>query len=159
MSAGPRPISHNRSRLRKSGPLAAALALALLTGGCFATSYQRGYVLDQAALDQVPVGASQEQVILVLGSPSTIATVSGEVFYYISQKTERKVAFMNPDIVDQRVLAIYFGEDRRVRQIANYGIQDGKVFDFVSRTTPTGGQDLSLVRQILGGLLGVGKQN
>lgn len=159
MSAGSRPISHNRSRVRKTGRIAAALVLSFLLAGCFTSSYQRGYVLDQTALDQVPVGASQEQVLLVLGSPSTIATVSGEVFYYITQKTERKVAFMNPDIVDQRVLAIYFDDNRRVRQIANYGIQDGKLFDFVSRTTPTGGQDLSLVRQIMGGLLGMKTQN
>jgi outer membrane protein assembly factor BamE (lipoprotein component of BamABCDE complex) len=158
MSAGSRPISHNRTRVRKSGRIAAAIALSLLVSGCFASNYQRGYVFDQAALDQVPVGASQEQVLLVLGSPSTIATISGEVFYYISQKTERKVAFMNPDIVDQRVLAIYFDKGRRVERIADYGIQDGKLFDFVSRTTPTGGQDLSLVRQIMGGLLGIGSQ-
>ena len=26
----------------------------------------------------------------------------------------------------------------RVRNIANYGLQDGRVFDFVTRTTPSG---------------------
>lgn len=158
MNTGSSRVSHSRNHVRKIGQLVAAITLALLVSGCFATSYQRGYVFDQAQLDQVPIGASQEQVLLVLGSPSTIATVSGEVFYYISQKTERKVAFMNPDIVDQRVLAIYFDKSRRVERIADYGIQDGKLFDFVSRTTPTGGQDLSLVRQIMGGLLGIGAQ-
>ncbi len=158
MSAGSLPILHNQSRIRKTRRLAAAVALSLLVSGCFTSTYQRGYVFDQAALDQVPIGASQEQVLLVLGSPSTIATVSGEVFYYISQKTERKVAFMNPEIVEQRVLAVYFDQSRRVQRIANYGMQDGKLFDFVSRTTPTTGQDLSLVRQILGGLLGIGAQ-
>src|SRR5690606_28869928 len=127
---------------------AAVAGLALLTAGCLATTYQRGYVFDQASLDQVPVGASQEQVLLVLGTPSTVATVSGEVFYYISQQTERKAAFMNPQVVDQRVLAVYFDPERRVQRIANYGVQDGKVFDFVSRTTPTGGEDLSFLRQI-----------
>ncbi len=161
MSARSRKVSHTRMAARKTRGAAAAIALSLLLTACggLTTTYQRGYVFDQAQLDQVPVGASQEQVLLVLGSPSTIATVSGEVFYYISQTAERKVAFMNPEIVDQRVLAIYFGPDRRVQRIANYGVQDGKLFDFVSRTTPTGGQDLSLVRQILGGLLGIGKQN
>jgi outer membrane protein assembly factor BamE (lipoprotein component of BamABCDE complex) len=133
--------------------MAAIFGLSILTAGCFASTYQRGYVFDQASLDQVPVGASQEQVLLVLGTPSTIATVSGEAFYYISQKTERKVAFLNPDVVDQRVLAVYFDKDRRVERIANYGIQDGKVFDFISRTTATGGEELSFLRQIFGNLL------
>jgi outer membrane protein assembly factor BamE (lipoprotein component of BamABCDE complex) len=133
--------------------MAVVLALSLLSAGCLATNYQRGYVFDQAALDQVPVGASQEQVLLVLGTPSTIATVSGEAFYYISQRTEQKAAFLNPQVVDQRVLAIYFDPERRVARIANYGIQDGKIFDFVSRTTPTGGEELNFLRQIFGNLL------
>jgi outer membrane protein assembly factor BamE (lipoprotein component of BamABCDE complex) len=131
--------------------LVLAAAIALLAGGCFTNVYQRGYQLDEAALEQIPVGASQDQVLLVLGTPSTIATVSGEVFYYISQKTQR-TAFLKPEILDQRVLAVYFDENRRVSRIANYGLQDGKIFDFISRTTPTGGEELGLIRQLFRGL-------
>ncbi|OYX84904.1 MAG: cell envelope protein SmpA, partial [Azorhizobium sp. 35-67-5] len=97
-------------------------------------TYQRGYVLSEGALEQVPVGSSQEQVLLVLGTPSTVSTVSGDTFYYISQ-TEKRVAFFKPEVTDQRVLAVYFGKDRRVTRIANYGLKDGKVFDFVTQTT------------------------
>ncbi len=112
-------------------------------------TYQRGYVLSEGALDQVPIGSSQEQVLLVLGTPSTVATVNGEVFYYISQ-TEQRVAFLKPEITDQKVLAIYFDKDKRVTRIAQYGKKDGKVFDFVSQTTPTSGEELSLLRQLVG---------
>jgi hypothetical protein len=35
--------------------------------------------------------------------------------------------------------------------VALYGLQDGRVFDFLSRTTPTGGEDLSFVGQIFKG--------
>ncbi|OYW59771.1 MAG: cell envelope protein SmpA [Novosphingobium sp. 16-62-11] len=111
-------------------------------------TYQRGYVMSEGALDQVPVGSSQEQVLLVLGTPSTVATVNGDVFYYISQ-TQQKVAFLKPEITEQKVLAIYFGKDRRVTRIANYGLQDGKIFDFVTQTTPTSGEELSVLKQII----------
>ncbi len=114
----------------------------------FTQTYQRGYVLDENALQQVPVGSSQEQVLLVLGTPSTVATLSGEAFYYISQKTQQ-TAFMRPEVIDQRVLVVYFSPDRRVTRIANYGLQDGKVFDFISRSTIAGGSDISLVGNIL----------
>jgi outer membrane protein assembly factor BamE (lipoprotein component of BamABCDE complex) len=155
MSSPSLPGSLGRAGARQLRRVAAVLAISFLAAGCFASTYQRGYVFDQASLDQVPVGASQEQVLLVLGTPSTIATVSGEAFYYISQRTEQKAAFLNPQVVDQRVLAVYFDKDRRVARIANYGVQDGKIFDFVSRTTPTGGEELSLLRQIFGNLLGI----
>ncbi len=121
------------------------LALGLMPGGCFGETFQRGYVLPEGALQQIPLGASQEQVLIVLGTPSTVATVSGEAFYYISQRAERPVSFMQPKIVDQRVIAVYFDKNRKVRRVAEYGLKDGKIFDFVSRTTPTGGADLSLL--------------
>jgi len=110
-----------------------------------------GYVLDQEALDSVPVGSSREQVLLALGTPSTTATFDNEVFYYISQKRRRAAQFMKPKIIDRNILAIYFDKDGQVEHIANYGLQDGKVFDFVSRTTPTGGKDQTFIGQVIQG--------
>jgi outer membrane protein assembly factor BamE (lipoprotein component of BamABCDE complex) len=135
--------------------IAGAVALALSLGGClgYDGTVQHGYVLDQRALDQVKIGASAEQVLQILGTPSTTSTVGSEAWYYITQKTERTVQFMNPTVTDQRVVAIYFGPGKRVTRVANYGLQDGMVFDFVSRTTPTGGQEPSFVMNALKGLL------
>ncbi len=126
---------------------AAALVGAALTG-CTGEQFQKGYILPPGALEQIPLGASQDQVLIVMGTPSTVATLDGEVFYYISQRSERVVAFMNQKVVDQRVIAIYFDKDRRVRRLANYGLQDGKIFDFISRTTPTSGQEMNYLTPI-----------
>jgi len=123
--------------------VAAALVLGAPLGGCFTETYQKGYIVPEGALEQIPIGASQEQVLIVLGTPSTVATVSGEVFYYISQRAERRVAFMPQEVVDQRVIAVYFDRNRRVERLANYGMKDGQIFDFISRTTPTSGRELS----------------
>ena len=130
-------------------PLFAAgvIALGLTTAGCITQSYERGYMLQEGALEQVPIGASQEQVLVVLGTPSTVATVSGEVFYYISQRTNQ-TSFMPQKVVDQKVVAVYFDKSRRVERLAHYGVKDGKVFDFISRTTPAGGQELSYLTYI-----------
>ncbi len=134
--------------------LAVGLALALPLGGCLGETFQRGYVLPEGALEQIPLGASQEQVLIVLGTPSTVATVSGEAFYYISQRAERPVAFMPTQITDQRVVAVYFDKNRRVARVASYGIKDGEVFDFVGRTTPTAGSDINLLKSMLQSLQG-----
>jgi outer membrane protein assembly factor BamE (lipoprotein component of BamABCDE complex) len=128
--------------------VAAAIGLAIALGGCFQQTFQRGYVLPEGALEQVPVGSSQEQVLLVLGTPSTVATVSGEAFYYISQRGEKSAAFLPQKVVDQRVIAVYFDNNRRVERLADYGLKDGKVFDYVSRTTPTSGAELSYITYV-----------
>ena len=120
-----------------------ALTVATLLSGCiFTETRQRGYVVPEGALEQVPLGATQEQVLIVLGTPSTVATLSGDAFYYISQRTER-TAFLPQQEVDRRVVAVYFDQNRRVRRLADYGLKDGQIFDFISRTTPTSGTELS----------------
>ena len=126
--------------------LLAAIMLALPLAGCLSEVYQKGYIIPEGALEQIPIGASQEQVLIVLGTPSTVATVSGEAFYYISERAERPVAFMPQKVVDQHVVAVYFDKKRRVERLADYGIKDGKIFDYVSRTTPTGGAELSYIK-------------
>jgi outer membrane protein assembly factor BamE (lipoprotein component of BamABCDE complex) len=118
-------------------------------------TFTSGYVIDQEMLDQVPVGSSREQVLLALGTPSTTATFGNEVYYYISQKRARSAEFQKPRIVSQTVMAIYFGDDDRVNRIAKYGLKDGKLFDFVSRTTPTGGKETTFIGQMVRGLEGV----
>jgi outer membrane protein assembly factor BamE (lipoprotein component of BamABCDE complex) len=135
---------------------AIVFALALAAAGCSGETFQRGYVLPEGALEQIPLGASQEQVLLVLGTPSTVATVSGEAFYYISQKVDRPVAFMQTKVTDQRVIAVYFDRDRKVQRLAEYGMKDGRVFDFVSQTTPTSGNDLNVITTMIHNMQGKG---
>jgi outer membrane protein assembly factor BamE (lipoprotein component of BamABCDE complex) len=149
----------------KSAPsglgLVSLLAVATVVSGCNSSkmlgdlnpgeTFNQGYIVDQQALDMVPVGSSREQVLLALGTPSTKAIFDNEVFYYISQTRRRSVAFEKPKLIDQKVLAVYFGPDNRVTRIANYGLKDGKVFDFISRTTPTGGKDQNFLAQIITG--------
>lgn len=137
------------------------LGAAVSVAGCNAantlnptTRMTQGYIIDEQALELVPPGSSREQVLLALGTPSTTATFDNEAFYYISQTRVRRAAFMNPKLVDQRILAVYFGEDERVERIAQYGMQDGKIFDFISKTTPTGGKDQNFIGQMIAGLAG-----
>ena len=111
-----RPYAANRPSRGARRPLT-CLALAACTGG-FTQHYQRGYVLPEGALEQIPIGSTQEQVLLVLGTPSTVATVSGEAFYYISQRAQQTVAFVPQRVTDQRVIAVYFDKNRRVERLA-----------------------------------------
>jgi len=130
----------------------AVAGLAIVAGlglaGCMGETLQRGYVPSESALQQVQVGAPREQVLIALGTPSTTADFGGEVFYYISQTTNRPVAFMNSRVIDQTVLAVYFDENSQVSQVSNYGLDDGQIVDLVSRITPTAGKDFSFLSQI-----------
>ncbi|MCZ2328317.1 outer membrane protein assembly factor BamE [Bartonella sp. F2] len=134
------------------------IASTTVIAGCGSTNflnssqiYQEGYILDPSALDTVSVGSSQEQVLLALGSPSLKTKYNNEVFYYISQTRHRGMQFMKTRIINRKVLAIYFNKNHQVAKIAHYGLQDGRIFDFISRTTPTTIQDHSFLTQIING--------
>lgn len=140
-------------RLKKTAPFSFAKAtlvsLPLLLGGCFAQTVQHGYIITPEALQQVPVGASQEQVLLALGTPSTVERFGREGYYYISQTARKRAAFAQGKIVDQRVVAVYFDQEGLVADIGDFGLKDGKVFNFLNRTTPTGGSEITFLQQIL----------
>ena len=45
--------------------------------------------------------------------------------------------------------AVDFNQGGTVERVANYGMKDGRVFDYVSRTTPApGGKDVGIVQQL-----------
>ena len=116
--------------------------------------FDRGYVADQRTMDQVKIGATTKpQALALMGTPSTTSTVGGDAWYYIGQKMERSLAFMPATMTDQNVIALYFDKNGKVERIANYGMQDGKVFDFVSRTTPTGGSEPNFLTNMLKNLM------
>lgn len=115
----------------------------------------QGYIVDQTALEATPVGSSREQVLLSLGTPSTTQVVdNNEVFYYISQQRKRGLAFQKTKLVGQSVLAVYLDDEGTVSRIANYTLQDGKIFDMISRTTPTAGRERGFLAGVLGGFTG-----
>jgi outer membrane protein assembly factor BamE (lipoprotein component of BamABCDE complex) len=126
--------------------MAALLALALTA--CAETITKHGHQFQESDLTQVQPGMSQEQVKTTLGTPTTTATVgSGTAYYYISS-TQGQTAFFTPTEKDRKVLAIYFGPLGSVDRVAQYGLKDGKVFDYVKQETPTPARDESLLKAL-----------
>ena len=140
---------------RRLAALAGVATVAAALSGCigYEGDFDRGYQIDEQSLAKIEIGkTTKPEALALLGTPSTTSTVGGDAWYYIGQKMSRALAFMPAKLTDQNVLAIYFDKNGKVSRIANYGMKDGKVFDFVSQTTPTGGREPDFLRNIMGGL-------
>jgi outer membrane protein assembly factor BamE (lipoprotein component of BamABCDE complex) len=124
------------------------VAVPLVLAACQAEVIRHGHIAQEEDIAQVQVGMSRDQVFLALGTPDTQTTVGQGAAYYISTTTSRQLTFLEPRVVDRRVLAVYFDNNDRVQQIANYGLKDGKVFDFIKRETPSYSRDEGLIRSI-----------
>lgn len=53
-----------------------------------------GYVFNQNDLLTINKGSSEKQILLALGTPTLTTTLSGKIYYYISQKRYRPAQFM-----------------------------------------------------------------
>jgi outer membrane protein assembly factor BamE (lipoprotein component of BamABCDE complex) len=150
-AAALRGLCRGRTRKDLMSRLAAIGLAAVSLGGCLGYDgvVNRGAVFDQRKLAQVKQGMLAPQVLSVLGTPSTTSTVGGDAWYYVSQRTERDLAFMQPKVTDQHVAAVYFDKDKKVQRIADYGLEDGKAIDFVTRTMPTPGAENNLITGLL----------
>lgn len=114
-----------------------AAAVALVGAGCSTTTLKHGQHYTSAELAQVQPGMSQDEVRMALGSPATTSTVNAGTAYYYISSTRKQTAFLDPKEVDRKIVAVYFTPIGSVERIAQYGIKDGKVFDFVNRETPS----------------------
>ena len=158
-------VKFDRFTSMRALAIAAGLGLSLSMAGCMGADLgglsnigglntnagggPRGWVLDEKALAQIQPGSSAEQVVLVLGTPSTTSTVGGKTYYYISQNVSQTFLFQAETITDQRVVAVSLDDKNKVSKVANYGMKDGVVFDFITRTTPAGGAEASFAGNIL----------
>jgi outer membrane protein assembly factor BamE (lipoprotein component of BamABCDE complex) len=137
--------------IKKAGRplLRGALAIALISlTACAADIVKHGHIFTDEDLAQVKPGMSRDQVVLALGTPDTKSTVGQEAFYYISTTTKRSAAFLNPSVVDRRVVAVYFNKKDSVERVAHYGLEDGKVVDVVKRETPSKGSEDGLLKEL-----------
>ncbi|MCG6121436.1 MAG: outer membrane protein assembly factor BamE [Microvirga sp.] len=136
--------------------LLAVFLLAGLVSACLqGEEFQRGYILDEEQLAKVRPGMTAEQVLETMGTPSTVSTVGNQSWYYVSQTSRQRFAFQKQTVVEQRVTAVYFTSQLRVERTALYGLEDGRIFDFISRTTPTGGAEQSFLANLFRGMSGM----
>jgi outer membrane protein assembly factor BamE (lipoprotein component of BamABCDE complex) len=147
--AGGRIATASRARAHpglRSLTLAALVAVAC--AGCAETVTKHGHLFQENDLAQISTGMSSEQVRTSLGTPTTTAAVgNGSAFYYISS-VEGQSSFLAPKEKDRRVVAVYFGQTGSVDRVAQYGLKDGKVFDYVKNETPTLAKDEGLLKAL-----------
>jgi outer membrane protein assembly factor BamE (lipoprotein component of BamABCDE complex) len=110
----------------------------------------RGHVDAFNRTDQVKIGAStREEVMELLGSPSVTNNFGEEIWYYVSKRKE-SVAFLKPEITQQKVTGIVFDSSGVVTAIKGYGMKDKRIVEMAADVTPTEGHELGVLEQLLG---------
>ena len=136
-------------------PAAAVIAGVLgasALGGCVATVDQRGNLPEPDKVAQIQPGSTtRDQVVKILGTPSSTGVFNDKSWYYISRKTKR-VAFLDPDVLDQQVFVVNFDGRGVVNSIDHKDLKDGRDIEPAPGATPAPGRELTFVEQVLGNI-------
>ena len=130
---------------------ACALVLSFGLTACNPTLRTHGYVpTEKDKPQEIEPGADTKATVLArLGNPSTTGTFEQETWYYMSAVRQR-LAYLRPITEERQITAVVFNDDGQVQAVAEYGLKDGNIVNFIGRETPTRGRELSVLEQIFG---------
>ena len=132
------------------------ISLSACTAGRIAT---RGNLPDPERVAELKPGeVNKDDVLDALGSPSSINIFGKETWYYISEKTET-LAFFKPEVLERKVMIVEFNKKAKLAQIVSVGLDAGREVTLVKRITPTFGEKLTVLDQLLGNLRRFSGQN
>ncbi len=131
--------------------LALVSAVAALAAACAPTVGTNGFQTVDVAPAEIKVGEDTKATVLAqLGSPSATSTFEDNIWYYISQTTER-YTYNRPQVSQRSITAITFNEaDDKVAEVRNLDLTDGQQVAMNDRETPTRGRELTVLEQLLG---------
>jgi outer membrane protein assembly factor BamE (lipoprotein component of BamABCDE complex) len=139
------------SAVRTSALFLAITATAALCA-CSTTVEQRGNLPPPEKMAQIHPGKTdKDQVIKILGTPSSISVFNDKDWYYISSRTGQ-FSFLDPKVLDQQVYVVSFNDDGVVRAVDHKTLVDGKEVVPIARATPAPGRELTFLEQLLGNL-------
>jgi len=123
---------------------------AMVLSACNPTLRTHGYRYTDGEVPEIQVGEDTEATLLAtLGSPSVRGTFEDNTWYYITD-TREYLSYLRPTTLARRVIAVQFDAEGVVSEVTEFDASDSRDVNYVSRTTPTRGRELTLLEQVLG---------
>jgi outer membrane protein assembly factor BamE (lipoprotein component of BamABCDE complex) len=135
--------------------IAGSVALAALAAGCSPTISNHGYTPLPEELAELQVGLdTRASVQSKIGRPAGTGIFTDNGWYYVSNRVEH-LTYHAPEVVDRRVVELIFDQNETLASVTEYGLEDGRVIDLETKTTPTYGRQLTILEQAFGNICGI----
>ena len=122
------------------------LVLAACTGGLST----HGNIADAEAVESIVPGiTTRAEVARILGTPSATSPFGEERWIYVGERI-RRIAFLDPEILERKVLVIHFDGKGVLTKIEALDKDDGREIAVVDRKTPSLGNSPTLLQQLFG---------
>jgi len=130
----------------------AATIIVSALGACAPRVDTRGNQVHPEDIAAIQPGqTTRNHVLDRLGSPASQGNVGAETWNYISERTETN-AFLAPEIKERSILVLEFDEAGVVKTVNTVDETNGEVVEPAPGKTPTAGNSVNFIQQILSNL-------
>ena len=129
----------------------------IFSTSCVNKKIVNGQIPDGEMLTKLRLNEDNKQVIdQLLGSPSFKGEFGDNSYYYFSTISD-KIAFLEPDVIEQKIIQLKFDDKDILDKIYLYEKNDSKEILMSSNFTKTTGREISILEQMISNFgLGMG---
>jgi len=127
------------------------MAITLLSSACVRSESKGGYVTEYSKYDQIKKGMTKKDVVEKIGSPSFSSTFDDKKWFYVGMKMEQ-TPFGNAETVKQDTITVAFDDKGLVLSVYKDSSAGGRNIKIAEDETPTEGNDMGVMEQLLGNL-------
>ena len=122
----------------------------VLSACSFMGTNQVGDVPELVRINAVKAGKhTKDDVIRLLGSPTSITLFEKESWLYIESKEQKRV-FLPAKEIERKVVQVIFKSDGMVEKVKQLSLDDGQKIALDETITPVSGKDLSVIDELIG---------
>ena len=126
---------------------------------CVNTKVVNGQLPDADSLSTLKIGKDKKKLVeKILGSPSFNGELGDNSIYYVLSISS-KIAFMNPTLIDQKVLQVKFDKEDILEKVMLFKKDDFEKIVMSAKTTKTAGKKMGFFEQLISniGVPGMGR--
>ena len=126
---------------------------------CVNTKVVNGQLPDADSLSTLKIGKDKKKLVeKILGSPSFNGELGDNSIYYVLSISS-KIAFMNPTLIDQKVLQVKFDKEDILEKVMLFKKDDVEEIVMSAKTTKTAGKKTGFFEQLISniGVPGMGR--
>ncbi|AIL65258.1 SmpA / OmlA family protein [Rickettsiales bacterium Ac37b] len=123
--------------------------LAVMATACTKNILVHGFIFKSQDLAKLQKNVtSQNDVLEILGTPTTTSEFGNNTWYYLSSKYER-IAFLNPKVIEKRVLLLKFNNHNILEDVEEYVLDQDDLVVFSDESTGVAGDDTRIFKQFI----------
>jgi len=127
-----------------------AFVVLLSVGACSPNIMQHGNLVSEEKIAYLKTNYhTKEDVLEILGPPSSVGLVDKNLWYYIGKSGEQ-LAFFYPDIEKETILRLTFDDKGTLLETFVFKDEEKEDISPNKRKTKAGGHDLGILEQVFG---------